>query len=698
MLICISIVGMNIMTTKPKYVGRVMVMERQPAQQGVPVYPTGYGGDTSTEMHLNDLGVIATSEKVLQRAARTLMMLNISLDPIDLVRTVKVEPVPSSQVLKIEVISEDREEAEAAADVVAAEFQRIYSEIMQEPTSKSREFIENQLPHASAELTKIRDKLRQFKEDNNIVELRQQSQIALGRSADFHNKLADARVEAGQAEAYRNAVSHQASQLSSLPEFRQVSRQVSRNPVYDSLVIELYKAQAEKAALEKGKEAGSKYPEMNQVNEKIANIELKLKGNDPMSQSSEGTGLDPLQDYLRENVLRANTGYLSASARTAALQQVVAEVDPELKTLPAKEMKLAKLLVDEEAAERTYRLLQDKLNEAKIKESESKNSNAIKIIEEAHVRPVDQRKLLKLGLAVFLSPMLSAAIVFLLNYLDNTVKTPAEAEELLALPVFAVVPTTRSHSLAKHKNSAALAEIYQILSANLWSNLDTAEGACVLVASAEPDTGRSVTASNLAITLAADGARVILVDADLRQPVQHLLFGVENKRGLSNILGGGALIEDVLTPTRFDGLLLMTAGPVPDNPVRLLRSPQMKTFIEQITAVADFIIFDSPAGIAFADTSIIASYTKNVVIAHAAGRVTRGSESEFRSRLEQMGANLAGAILNMVHPDDSHGYFHYRRAYQDVLPPSRRLGKELVGAGKLKAIGPDSEDGGAQSK
>jgi polysaccharide biosynthesis transport protein len=684
MAICIGVVGLSVAKTPQMYIGRVKVMERQESQLGVPVYGGSYS-DPNLDIHLNDLGVIATSEKVLQSAARTLTLFNITTNPEALLSTVKVEPVPSSQILKIEVISEDREEAEAAADAVASEFQRVYREIKEEPTASSRKFIEAQLPIASAKLRKIRNEVRHYKEQNKIVQLGEQSQLALNTSEGFRTKLADAQVDEGSSSAYLDIVQRQLQQYPA--KFREVSSSINRNPFYDNLKQQLQAAEVERTGyLEKG--ALAKYPPLEDVNARIAKLTAKLaepENKTPMVRSGTSSALEPFHDNLNDSYLKARASRIAAEARRSALEGVVAKTNPLLDSLPTKEMELAKLTVDQDAAEQTYRLLCQKLDEAKIKESESKSASNIKIIEEAHVYPVNQKKTLKIILAVLLSPMLSAAIVFMLNYLDNTIKTPVEAEELLGLPVFSVVPLSKKHSLVRHKNPEALAEIYQMLSANLWNSLGSSEGVCLLIASAEPNTGRSVTASNLAVTLAADGARVILVDADLRQPVQHSIFGVDNKYGLTNVLGGGALLEDVLRPTKFDGLLLMTAGPVPDNPVRLLRSPQMKTLVEQINSVADFVVFDSPAGIAFADAGILASHLKNVIIVHAAGRVSRGAETEFQARLDQGGANMVGAVLNMVHPDDSHGYFHYRRAYQDVLPPNMRQ-RELQGPKNRRAI------------
>jgi succinoglycan biosynthesis transport protein ExoP len=684
MAICIGVVAYTVWRTPQMFIGRVKVMERQQSQLGVQVYGPGYNFDPNLDIHLNDLGVIATSEKVLQSAARTLSLFNISVNPEYLLSTVKVEPVPNSQILKIEVVSSDREEAEAAADAVASEFQRVYREIKEEPTTNSVKFIKARLPVAEENLKHVRNELRQFKEQNKIVQLGQQSQIAIATASDYRNKLADAEVDQGQNSAYLDTMQKQLEQNPA--RFREVSSSINRNPFYDNLTQLLQTAQVELA--DQLAKRGEAHPDVIAARKRIAEITAKLADSEnksPMTRSGISSTLEPTHDTVKEGYLRARASYVASTARRNALAGVADKTDSMLNALPAKEMALAKLMVDQDAAEQTYRLLRQKLDEATIKESESKTSNAIKIIEEAHVYPVNQKKILKVVLAFLLSPMLSAAIVFLLNYLDNSIKTPAEAEELLGLPVFSVVPLSNRHSLVRHKGSEALGEIYQIFSANLWNNLNPSEGACLLVASAEPNTGRSVTASNLAVTLAADGARVILVDADLRQPVQHSIFGVDNKFGLTNVLGGGALLEDVLRPTKFDGLLLMTAGPVPDNPVRLLRSPQMKTLVEQISAVADFVIFDSPAGIAFADAGILASYLKNVLVVHAAGRVSRGAEAEFQGRLDQGGANMVGAVLNMVHPDDSHGYFHYRRAYQDVLPPEIRR-TELQGPKNRKAI------------
>jgi capsular exopolysaccharide synthesis family protein len=227
-----------------------------------------------------------------------------------------------------------------------------------------------------------------------------------------------------------------------------------------------------------------------------------------------------------------------------------------------------------------------------------------------------------------------------------------------------------------------------MLSTNLWFGNSEMVGNTVLVASAEPDVGRSTTAANLAITLAKDGAKVILVDGDLRQPAQQDVFGLDNEIGLSNILVGKLALKDALKPTSVTDLLVLTSGPLPANPMRLFRSPQMQKFVDEISRLADYVVFDSPAGISFADGTLLAGLVKNVVIVYAAGTVPRGAEIEFIKKLELVNANILGTVLNMVNPEDSHGFYHMRVGYEEILRSSK--GSAAVAERMLKAIPDDT--------
>ena len=129
---------------------------------------------------------------------------------------------------------------------------------------------------------------------------------------------------------------------------------------------------------------------------------------------------------------------------------------------------------------------------------------------------------------------------------------------------------------------------------------------------------------------------------------------------------------------RVQGLLLVPSGPVPDNPVKLLRSHEMRDFVAQVHDLADFVIYDTPAGITFPDPILVATIVGNALVVHAAGRVPRGSEAELGARMENIGIRLLGVVLNRVRREDSSGYFHYHRSYEGVGMPRLTAGKKAI--------------------
>jgi capsular exopolysaccharide synthesis family protein len=432
------------------------------------------------------------------------------------------------------------------------------------------------------------------------------------------------------------------------------------------------------------------HPDVQALQKSIDEATAKLGQAGKTALSSEVTSNNPVYDSMVQNYVSAVAEHAAADSARGAAAVEIAAVKPQLNTLPAEEAKLAQLTLDEDAARNTYTLLRQKLDEATIREQEAENVNAIQVVDQARSGPSDTRKNLKLLLALVLAPILCAGMAFLMNYLDNTVKTPEEVEALLNIPVFAVVPIARSHSLSDGKHvSAVIGASYQMLSTNLWISHAEMQGHTVLVASAEPDVGRSTTAANLAISLARDGARVILVDSDLRQPSQHEFFGISNEKGLSNVLVGRLPLKDALQPTSVTDLLLIPSGPLPANPVRMFRSPEMVKFVKEVNELADFIIFDSPSGAAFADATLLAVLVKNVMIVHAAGSVPRGAEAEFHARLEQVDANLLGAVLNMVRPEDSHGYYHFKSGYEESMGGNGKHIGAALPVGRITEVSDD---------
>jgi non-specific protein-tyrosine kinase len=321
--------------------------------------------------------------------------------------------------------------------------------------------------------------------------------------------------------------------------------------------------------------------------------------------------------------------------------------------------------------------------------------NTLSIVEPAVVPdgPLPSSKMRTVMLAAAVGLVLALGTAFLLEYLDDTIKTPSDVEKAMHLTTLAGVsriPGDRYREkliTVKHPRSP-ISEAYRVLRTNLqFSSLDHPVRTLV-VTSPNPVEGKSTTVANLGVVLAQDGKRVILVDADLRRPVQHRVFQVENDRGLTDVLlDGDAPLEGHLKPTGIENLRLLNTGPLPPNPSELLGSQRMVKLIARLKEEADVILFDTPPSLAVTDASVLAAQTDGVVLVTDVGRTRRNLAKESVERFQQVGVNLFGVVLNRLKPGRGGHYYYYyhyyhgdgnkhRRGLARCLPRLRRRSKE----------------------
>ena len=202
-------------------------------------------------------------------------------------------------------------------------------------------------------------------------------------------------------------------------------------------------------------------------------------------------------------------------------------------------------------------------------------------------------------------------------------------------------------------------EAFRTLRTNIdFSSFDK-EIKTLLVTSAVPGEGKSTTAANLGIAMAVTGKKVLVVDADLRDPSQHKFFELDNGKGLTSLMINDELqLINVVQRTMVENLYVLTCGPIPPNPAEILTSRKMRNFVKKLQEVYDMIILDSPPVIAASDASILASYLDGVVLVVGSGAVAREEARHARDQLQKVKANLLGAVLNKV-PVKGSGYYYY---------------------------------------
>jgi capsular exopolysaccharide synthesis family protein len=319
--------------------------------------------------------------------------------------------------------------------------------------------------------------------------------------------------------------------------------------------------------------------------------------------------------------------------------------------------------------------------------------NTLSVIEPAAApgSALPSGKLRTVLLAAAFGLILALGTVFLLEFLDDTIKTSEDVERATRLATLGGIgriagkekgdKPNDSLITVKHPRSP-ISEAYRVLRTNLqFSSLDSPLQT-LLVTSPSPVEGKSTMAANLAVVMAQAGRAVVLVDADLRRPVQHRIFGVPNIYGLSNVLlDPEPILDGNLQHTEVENLRVLTTGPLPPNPSELLGSQRMARLVKKLKKEADITVFDSPPSLAMADASVLAAQTDGVLLVVEAGRTRRKMAKEAVDRFQQVGANLLGVALNRLKMGRGayscyYHHCHSREAAKKRFRRSRRIGQE----------------------
>ncbi len=315
-------------------------------------------------------------------------------------------------------------------------------------------------------------------------------------------------------------------------------------------------------------------------------------------------------------------------------------------------------------------------------------TNYLSVVDAAIVpgAPVSPNVRLNVLLAAALGCLLAIGAAIVLEYLDDTLKSPEEVEQALKLATLGnisriqAIQTPGEQLVALHHPRASVTEAYRVLRTNLqFSNLSGAS-ARWLVTSASPGEGKTTTAANLAIVLAQAGKRVILVDTDLRRPSLHRLFDLSNRLGLTNLLLDPSLsLDNALyeipvagLPSANAGLWVLLSGPLPPIPAELLGSEPMKALLDQMQARADVLILDSPPALAVADATILGASCNGVILVVDSRRTRTEAIRRAKAVLDQVGLKVLGVILNKVQARQQGSYYYYYSQAGSDEPNRRR--------------------------
>ncbi|MDT4952917.1 MAG: polysaccharide biosynthesis transport protein [Acidobacteriota bacterium] len=358
-------------------------------------------------------------------------------------------------------------------------------------------------------------------------------------------------------------------------------------------------------------------------------------------------------DYLRE--------------RGAAQQQGEAAID------------IGSLTQEIETNKQLYNTLFQRQKELEVSAVDSGSSVTVATPARLPRAPIGPARSRNIIVAFLLSLGIGVGLAFLLDYLDDTLKSVEDVDRYIHLPALALIPALRNErALLKNKNAApsdgkestALAliedvrspvtEAYRHLRTSLLLSSAGQPPKTILVTSSQPSEGKTTTAVNTAVILAQTGAEVLIIDCDLRRPRVHTHFNISNARGVTNYLSGETNTDDLLQPyDKLPNLKIMPSGPVPPNPAELLSSDEMRKLLNTVSERFTHIIIDSPPAISFTDASILSTMTDGVMLVVHGGKSSRAVVRRAKQQLLDVGAHIYGVVLNNVKLEGSNSYYYY---------------------------------------
>lgn len=323
----------------------------------------------------------------------------------------------------------------------------------------------------------------------------------------------------------------------------------------------------------------------------------------------------------------------------------------------------ARLQMELTTLQAQYSVLLQNANNTRLTASHYNDVISVASPAELPREPISPRTLQNTLLGFAVGVMLAAGIAFLVEYLDDSLKSSDDVNRVLGLSTIGNVArfpkNTKSPLVVLDAPRAPYAEAYRNLRTNLQFSLAVDSSNALVVSSAEPGEGKTTTVANLAVVMAQMGKRVMLVDTDLRRPSLHQLFHLPSEPGLTDLLLRNQTLAQVTRKISQPGLYLLPCGKIPPNPAELLASVWMDQVIDALKKQYDIVLFDAPPILPVTDALLLAAKTKHLLWVVAAGKTRSDPLRRAREALEQVDAKILGVVLNRMSAGRGYGYYYY---------------------------------------
>ena len=583
-----------------------------------------------------------------------------ALAPNDFKEKLSMKIIGGTDVLHLSYKSRDPKEAAAVVNKLMSLYIENNIITNQTEAAAAREFLTKQIPQTEATVRQQEAALRTFKEKNNVVDLSEEAKAAVTMISTLDNQITSAKAELDKVTAQSTALSNklglnsqQAMAVSSL----------SQSTAVQGVLRELQGVETQLAAQRSRFREGN--PTIVSLEEKRASLQTLLQEQTEQvlgsrTQVSEALlQIGELKQNLIKEFVASEVQRLTLARGLASLYNSRSAYQQRANILPQLAQQQQDLERKLETAQSTYKALLQNLQEAQLAQN-TKTSNA-RIIEPAPVpeKPLPSLKVPVLILGGMFGAFLSTTTVLFLEKSDRSIKTLKEVKELFQYPLLGVIPLFDKKALYRNRDGkltppeisirdapySIVSEIYRMIQTNLKFICPDKDLKIITVTSSVSQEGKSTVSANLAAAIAQLGRRVLLIDANMRYPSQHHIWGLSNTAGLSEVIVGKAEFRATAFEV-MDDLDVLTSGVIPPNPLTLFSSKRTASIMKDFSEKYDFVIIDAPPLMPTADTLTLSQMTDGILLVARLEVVDSASIHSAKEMLERSGQNILGLVVN----------------------------------------------------
>jgi capsular exopolysaccharide synthesis family protein len=589
---------------------------------------------------------------------------------------------PNTRIIEVHYRSPDPQMAANVVNTLMQTYVENNFKARFESTMQASDWLSKQLVDLQMKVETSQEKLVRYQKEHEIVGTDDKQNIVMEKLDEINKQLTSAETDRMNKEAlYRLVQSGDPNAIASTA--GDIVEQASGGQSFSQFLESLHAKQADikLQAAELNTQFGPAYPKVAQLNSQLKELDIQI------------------QAEMTKIVSKLRGQYTAALQRETMLREALDKQKQEANKLNESAIEYSLLKRDVDTNRQLYEGLLQKLKEAGV--SAGLKSNNFRIVDVARtptgpIEPNIPRNLL-FGMVLGLAS--GVGLAFLLEGLDNTVRTTEQAQMVSGLASLGMIPLGSKSAregannkrlvIASSKEAVELvtqvrpqsqmAESYRALRTSLLlSNLGSAPRV-IMVTSALPQEGKTTTSINSAVVLAQKGVRVLLIDADLRRPSIHKTLGMGPHRGLSNVLTGSMSLQDAITESPIlPNLSILPAGTPPPNPAELLASSNMRDVLAELREQYDHIVLDTPPSLSVTDAVVLSPRADAVVLVIRSGQTTKQALRRARDILMQVNAKVVGVLLNAVDlsSPDYYYYYEYQSKYGSYFQDGESSGHE----------------------